>query len=378
MRVLFVVTGLGTGGAEMQLYRLLGGLGSSGLHAGVFVLGHHTALADDMRALGVPLQCGGLVGARDLPRALVRLTRFAKDFRPDIVQGWMYHGNVAAMLASRLCATGARLSWGIRQSLYDLAAEKPMTRRVIRGSAWMSRKPDAIVYNSYTARAQHEANGFCSVRARVIDNGFDVDHFRPDPEARTAVRRMLGLPVESRLVGLVARYHPMKNHRLFLEAAALLARARPDVHFLLVGKAVSPENPDLAPGLAAPALVGRVHCLGERKDVAWLTAALDLATSSSAWGEAFPNALGEAMSSGIPCVTTDVGDAARIVGESGIVVPVGNPGAMADAWATLLADEELRVKMGQRARERISRFFSLQAMVRGYQDLWETLQCVKT
>ncbi len=371
MRVLFISTGLATGGAEKQLMQLVGELMRRGVQASVIAL-RDGSVAEEIEALGVPVEIVGLSGVGDLPRALRTMIHVTGTFRSDVVQGWMYHGNLAASFARRWAAPMAKLAWGVRQSLYDLSREKPITRWVIRASARSSRKAHAIVYNSHTARAQHEALGFAPARARVIDNGFDTERFRPDSAARGAVRAMLGLDVSTPLIGLIARYHPMKGHEVFLQAAALLARRRQDVHFLLVGRDVTPANPALQVQLSAPVLARRVHCLGERSDIPSLTAALDIASSSS-WGEAFPNAVGEAMSCGVPVVATDVGDVRRIVGEAGIVVPVGDAERLAQAWDLLLANPERRKTMGEAGRRRVGERYSLAAMATRYLALYEEL-----
>lgn len=369
MRILFVITGLATGGAEQQLLRLVPRLAQDGFSVAVLALRGGDVEAA-LRVAGVPVVSLGLCHPQKAPVAMRALLREVRAFKPDVIQGWMYHGNLAATVACRLAMPRARLYWGIRQSLYDLAREKILTRWVIRFSAWSSRWPTAIIYNSHTARVQHERFGFCEKQGMVIDNGFDVETFSPQPLARAEVRRMLGLEPIAPLIGLIARYHPMKGHDVFLKAAVLLAGRRADVHFLLVGREVSPRNPALAAALQHPALAGRVHCLGERRDIARLTAALDIASSSS-WGEAFPNAIGEAMSCGIPCVATDVGDVARIIGDTGIVVPAGDANALAEAWSRLLdAPVETRQAMGEAARSRVRDNFSIESVADRYARLY--------
>lgn len=369
-RVLFITTGLATGGAERMLCRLLPGLVAGGLEVGVVSLRARGGVSGDIEAMGVPVWHLGLDSARDLPRAAIRLRGAARDFRPDVVQGWMYHGNLAAWLLRALWCRRARLCWSVRQSLPDLGLEKPGTRWVIRAGARVSAGVDAIVYNALLARQQHEAIGYASAPGRLIDNGFDIDVFRPDAGAAANVRRELGLMPSERLVGLIARFHAMKGHGVFLRAAASLAARVPDVHFLLAGQGVDAANPALAPWLVEPALLGRVHPLGERADVPALTCALDVATSASL-AEAFPNTLGEAMSCGVPCVATDVGDARRIVGDTGLIVPPGDPEALAGAWARLLAMPATDLAaLGAAARRRVRECFSLDHAVAGYRALY--------
>lgn len=370
IRVLFIVTGLGTGGAEKQLARLAPRLIDGGFAVSVIAL-RGGPVADELRGLGVPVTILGVSGFATAGRALGRLLRLTHSFDPDVIQGWMYHGNLAAALAHRLCARRARLYWGIRQSLYDISREKPLTRFLIRLGAKMSKGAKGIFYNSEVARVQHEAVGYAAARAQVIDNGFDTAIFRPDAEAHRAVRQELGVGMDTPLIGLIARFHAMKGHAVFLNAAARLARETGRVHFLLAGTGVDRDNPELCAWLRSPELAGRLHLLGERHDIPRLTAALDVASSSSSWGEAFPNALGEAMSCGVPCVATDVGDARRILGEAGIVVPAGDAEALARAWGRILAlSREARRQMGLAGRRRVEKCFSLERVAAQYAEVY--------
>lgn len=369
-KVLFVTTGLATGGAEKMLAKLLSRLHGRAIDAGVVSLMGRGAVSTEIEALGVPVWHLGLDAPWRLPMASVELARIVRRFGPGVIQGWMYHGNLAAFLACVVAPASPRLCWGIRQSLYDLAREKPGTRVMIRLGAHLSSRAEAIVYNSEAARRQHESFGYAASRALVIDNGFDSNRFHPDTDACRAVRGELGLAPETIIVGLIARYHPMKGHKIFLQAASMLAERMSSVHFLLVGRGVVAENSSLAPWFSLPVLQGRVHLLGERQDIPRITAALDIASSSS-WGEAFPNAVGEAMACGVPVVATDVGDVRRIVGEAGLVVPVGDAEALASAWKCLLEDKAARRRMGEIGRQRVIDEFSIDAAAQCYAELYE-------
>ncbi len=354
----------------MQLANLLSRLHGRSIDASVISLTSVGPVSPLIEELGVPIWHLGIEKATRLPAAVARLISISRAVRPHAVQGWMYHGNLAATWArggSRGCP---HLFWGIRQSLSDIANENPLSRQVIRLSARLSSQPDAIVYNSHSSRAQHEKFGFSSKDARIIDNGFDTNRFRPNPAVRRAVRQELGLAPDTLLIGLIARFHPMKRHTVFLEAAALLAARRPEIHFLLVGREVTADNPFFSPWLDTVALHGRLHLLGERVDLPQLTASLDIASSSSGWGEGFSNALGEAMCCGVPCVATDVGDARRIVGTGGVIVDNGDTRALADAWEGLLdLPSTARDAIGAQARERMRSSFSLEAVADSYATL---------
>jgi len=207
----------------------------------------------------------------------------------------------------------------------------------------------------------------------VIPNGFDLTAFSPDPTARLAVREEFGLAADTMLIGHVARHHPMKGHANLLKAASLVVVRYPDARFLLVGLNVSKDNLELMAEIDGLKLRKNIVLAGERKDVPHLVAAMDLAVSASEWGEGFPNVVGEAMAAGVPCVVTDVGDSASIVGDCGLVVPPGNAEALAAAICELLASEpERRQQMGRDARARVCEKFSIERVGRMYLDLYQS------
>jgi Glycosyltransferase len=372
--VLHVITGLETGGAEMMLYKVLATMRGGAFTGGVVSLLGGGTIRPRVERLGVPVDSLAMDRGTPSVAALFRLRRLMGGMRPDLVQGWMYHGNLAAMLAPGMGGRRVPVVWNVRQTLYDPDKESRLTRWVIRANAWLSSRASVIVYNSRTSAKQHEAFGFDPSRTLIIPNGFDTGVFHPDAAARAAVRHELGVGDEEFLFGLVGRYHPMKDHRTFLDAAAILCRERAGVRFLLVGTNVDEANPELRGMIAERGLDPHVILLGERHDTPRLTTALDVATSSSAWGEGFANVVGEAMSCGVPCVVTDIGDSAWIVGDTGLVVGPRDPAALATAWAKLadLGREQLAA-LGARARERVVTQFALGPVVQQYEDLYERL-----
>ncbi|HVX40282.1 MAG TPA: glycosyltransferase [Gemmatimonadaceae bacterium] len=366
LRVCHVITGLETGGAEMMLAKLCERLDRQRVESSVISLRSGGALASRIREAGVqvtelgfsPGSLRGLLGVGALRRALASV-------HPHVVQSWMYHANVAASVVSGRTP----LLWNIRQTLYDLNREKPLTRATIRSSAILSSRPHVIVYNSALSARQHAALGIRPDKTRVIANGFDVERFRPDPAARASVREELGLDRDALLVGLVARLHPMKNHALFLRAAAAVAARVPNAHFVLVGDgAMTPQ----LESLSGTPLPDRVHALGRRADLERLTSALDIACSTSSWGEGFSNALGEALACGVPVVSTDVGDAREIVGPCGAIVPPDDVAAFAAALVALLRDTESRRRLGDAARTRLVDRYSIAAIAEEYTTLYES------
>lgn len=372
MRILYVVSGLSTGGAELMLFKLLSTLDRARFQAYVVTLRDKGVVGPKIEALGVPVYELGIAGLWSLPRAVWRSFRIIRQSRPMLIQGWMYHGNLVASLLGCLVSNRVPVLWNIRQSLSDLDAEKRLTALVIRTGAGLSGSATRIMYNSHKAARQHEHLGYSGNKAVIIPNGFNTAIFRPNPIAAMALRRELGVGSKVPLIGLVARYHPMKDHENFLRAAALLLQKHPAIRFVMVGRDVVPDNPNLANLIKGLALEGYVYLLGERVDMPEVTAALDVAVNASLRGEAFPNAVGEAMACGIPCVVTDVGDSAWIVGQTGRVVPPCDASAMAAVIGELLCGgAEYRLGLGQAARFRINELFFLEHVVAQYVALYE-------
>jgi glycosyltransferase involved in cell wall biosynthesis len=374
IRVCHIISGLGTGGAEMMLYNLVGRMDRTRFAPSVVSLIDTGTVGERIGCAGVPVRALGMKRGVPSPSGLFNLKKALRELRPDVIQGWMYHGNLAATLGAALAGGTVPVVWGVHHSLYDIARERPLTRTVIRLCARLSHRPAATVYVSRLSAAQHAEFGFRDKHREIIPNGFDGERFRPDPERRSAIRRGLGVGDGQILIGLIARYHPMKDHGNFLRAAARLAGTRPEARFLLAGTGVDTRNEELTGMIESLGLAGRADLLGERGDVADLMAALDILCMSSSHGEAFPMVVGEAMASGLPCAVTDVGDVGWLVGETGRVVPPRNVDILAAALGELvgLGSEGRRI-LGMAARRRIRDEFSLERSLEAYQTLYEQL-----
>lgn len=340
----------------------------------VVSLTDNLVIAPRIAALGVPVHSLDLSKARPSLSAIWKARAIVSSFAPDLVQGWMYHGNVAASLSSAFLRKRAPVAWNIRASVKDETSVSWKQRALACFVAKLSTHPYSIIYNSEVSSHQHEALGYRSAGRVVIPNGFDCLVFRPSDEMRRDVRKDLQIPVDATLVGLIARYHPMKGHANFIKAAATVARRHPGVRFVFAGLGLTWDNVVLKNILSEQGLQDRVYLLGDRTDIPRLTAALDIACSSSTWGEGFSNAIGEAMACGVPCVVTDVGDSGRIVGDTGIVVPPDDPAAFTFGLERLIsAGVEGRKALGDSARRRVEREYSLPAVARIYSDLYERI-----
>jgi len=373
MKVVHVITALKAGGAEVMLLRLLQQLRGTGYDPYVVGLAGPGEVSDQISALGVPVTAlGGRRGVPD-PSAVVNVARILRRVRPDVVQTWMYHSDLVGGLAARV-AGNPRVAWGLHHSNLSPEFNKRSTLMTVRACAHLSsRLPSAIVCCAESTRRLHAEFGYDDAKMLVIPNGFDLDAFRPDPAARLTIRQELGLPDSALLMGMLARFHPYKDHRTFVRAAGLLRARHDDVRFVLCGSNLTWENAELVKWIDEAGVRDRMFLLGRRRDVRVIQASLDVACLSSSC-EAMPLSVGEAMASGVPCAVTDVGDAALLVGDTGRTAPPGDPAALADSCFSLLSlrpDE--RVRLGAEARRRIEERYSLPLIARRYADLHERL-----
>jgi glycosyltransferase involved in cell wall biosynthesis len=357
---LHVISGLEIGGAEGMLSALATASGQDLEH---HVVSLKTAgfYGGVLREAAIGVDELALTPRRPDPRALWRLARVIRELRPDLVQGWLYHGDLAALLGLALSGRRrtTRLAWSLRCSNLDMAAYGRGLRLVLAACVHLSSRPDIIIANSHAGLAAHLARGYRPRQTAVIHNGIEIERFAPDPGRRAEIRRTLGIGDQARVIAHVARRDPMKDHGTLLAALDLLA----DVHCLAIGAGTEslPERPYL-------------HRLGRRDDISRLLPAADLIVSSSAYGEGFSNALAEGMASGLPAVATDVGDAREIVGDTGLIVATRAPDQLAAGIRSLFGeDHTARCDRRQRSRRRIEEHFSLARAVMEFATTYQAL-----
>ena len=361
--ILHLITGLETGGAEGMLARLVTRTDRSRFRSVVVSMTGMGTVGPIIAGAGVPVEVLGIRRGMIDPRGVTRLIRLLRRYRPDIVQTWLYHADLLGLIADRL-GYAPRLAWNIRCS--DMAG--PGIVRAILGR--FSALPETVIINSHVARRFHEGVGYHPRRWDHIPNGYDTTLLRPDEAAGLRMRAALGIDASATVIGLPARYHPMKDHATFLAAAGRQATA-PDIVFMLLGAGIDPANRDLMRAIEAHRLMPRLRLLGERADMNAVYPALDIATLSSAFGEGFPNVLAEAMACGVPCVATDSGDAAEILDDTGIIVPPRDPQALAAGWQRMIAlGREGRRALGLRARARIVENYDLDQVVSRFEALY--------
>lgn len=366
-RILFICTNLSLGGAQTILYNLIAKLDRRVYQPEVLSLMGNTAYSQKFEAINVKTHQlsmqRGLIKLKD-----IRIFRnIVKSISPSIIQGWMYHGNLAASYAGYMLKVP--YIWGIHHSLDSLSEEKFSTRILIRISAYLSSKADSIVYVSETSLAQHTSAGYSKPNSLVIPNGFDTELFIPNSNT-DEIKRKLNISENSKVIGMLARYHPVKDHKTMLEAAAIVVKDIPQTVFILCGSNIDTNNTQLTDIIKNLNLCGRVFLLGAREDIPKIISAFDILTLTSV-SEAFPMVLGEAMSAGIPCVSTDVGDSRQIIGDCGLVVPRRNPEKLAEAWQSILRLERHDYKrLSKHSRRRIIELYSMKNTVKKYENLY--------
>lgn len=361
--ILHVITDLDRGGAETVLYRFLIKTTTDVQQRHVVVsLRDRGFFGDKLEAAGILVHTLDMKGGLDLPGAFIKLATLMRRIRPDVVQTWLYHADLLGGLAAQFCGRPPVI-WGVHT--VHLAPGSSSLTKIIRRlcaltSNWL---PSNIVCVARAAIESHVALGYHRGRMQVVHNGFDLpDTQVPLPESRT-LRSSLGFQDHHQVIGCIGRFHLDKDYPTFLRAAIMLKERQPEVRFLLVGKGLSASNEMLQSWILEASLQDHVVALGERNDILTCLLAMDVFCLPSQT-EAFPLVLGEAMAAARPVVTTDVGDAAFLVGDTGFVVPVRDPEQLCNALQQMLRHSPTeRLALGIAARGRIEREFSLQSMV---------------
>jgi glycosyltransferase involved in cell wall biosynthesis len=372
-KVVHIIVGLGVGGAETQLRRLIQvNLFSRNNYKHIVIslteLGVH---GEALRAQGVEVHALGLRGPLALLLGFFRLMALLRHIQPCIVQTWMVHSDLLGGLAARI--VGVRhVIWGVRTT--DYSVESRSTRLV----RWLcarlsSRIPDKIVCAAQAALLASNQARYDTRKLMVIPNGFDVVGLRARRGSGAVIRQQCGFDASHVVVGCLGRYNPAKDHANFVRAAGLLVARFAKCRFLMVGRDVHCSNAVLMAQIQATGFADRFVLLGERADPESCLDAMDVFALSSCT-EGFPNVLGEAMAMGVPCVCTNVGDAAVLLGDAGPVVPARNAEALAEAMAHWVQmPQSVRQALGRKGQERVQSQFTMDAAARRFNDLYKEL-----
>lgn len=373
IKVIHIITGLGDGGAEGVLYRLCS-FGNEHHHI-VITLGDLGKYGSALISKGITVYCLDMPPGRLTLSGLLRLFRILRQEQPHILQTWLYHSDLIGGLVGRLAGV-TRIVWGIRHGNLTPGTVKRSTIWVARICAVLSSYvPSLIICCSEQARAMHVKMGYAKEKIKTIPNGFNLTQLFHDVNLGLNIRANLNIASDKFLIGMVARFDPQKDHANIIEALGILRNRNLNFHCLLVGGGITADNINLRNQIARFKLGNHISLLGKRNDITGIMNSLDLHVLSSL-GEAFPNVLAEAMACGTPCVTTDVGDASYIIGDTGWLVPPRAPIRLANAieLAMVARKDPLTWSTRQQAaRQRVVDNFSIEKMTSSYAAIWQSL-----
>jgi glycosyltransferase involved in cell wall biosynthesis len=372
-RIVILARSLEVGGAETQLVALAKGLAVTNREVTVACLYAHGPLLEGLTKAGIHVLPLEKKGRWDIFTFLFRASHTLQALKPDILHSFLTPPNILSALI-RYSLRPCKIVWGVRASDMDLSNYDWTWRLTYRIEGVLSRLPDCIVANADAGRDHAIKQGFAAASMTVIPNGIDTGLYVKSKETGNKLREELGIENDAPLIGIIARLDPMKDHETFLNAARLLVDQIPNARFLSVGGGPPGKVSALKEMCRKLDLQDNVVWAGERRDLPAIYSALDITTLTSAYGEGFPNTLGEAMSCSVPCVSTDVGDTAKVIGRTGIVVPRGDAAEIAQGWTRLLAEPAAeREQRRLLSRQRIVQHFSLEALVNAHIHLYEKL-----
>ena len=361
VRIAFCITDLDSGGAERALVQLVTGLDRSRWEPRLFCLSGEGILAEELFRADVPVACLGAKSSRN-PWVIFRLARALRDFRPALLQTYLYHANIAGRFAGRLARVPVIVS-GIR-----------VAERRSRFRLWFDRVTRGMVdhhvcVSEAVATFSRQHSRLSGENITVIPNGVDAELFAgAEPIDLTE----FGIPQEAQTLLFVGRLDPQKDPFVLLQAMELLTRSQPELHLLFVGD--GPLQEDLMLQVVDRELNRQIHFAGRRDDVANLMKACDLFVLPSRW-EGMPNVVLEAMAAGLPIVATEVEGTTELLAENqtGLLVPPKSPSALAEAVGALLRDPKQAQGMGNRAQQLVVKCFTWNNVIERYDELYCSL-----
>ena len=369
--ILHIIVGLDIGGAELVLQRLVNAHRNNSDYRHIVIsLTGIGAMGRQLQSTGVDVYTMGIQSPLQFFNIFWKLVSIIRNIEPNIIQTWMYHGDFLGGLAARV-AKNKNVVWGVRAT-ETTGNGKLQIALIKRASAWLSYLvPHTIVCAAEAAKLAHIKIGYDGKRMVVIPNGFDLTKLVSTPADRDNLMVELGISRDTVVFGFIGRFHNDKDQANFIGAAAIVASKAPDARFLLVGRNLDSKNAELTKWLDATGFQDRFHLLGERTDVPVCLAAMNIFCLSSRT-EGFPNVVGEAMAMSLPCVVTDVGDAAMLVADTGVVVPKEDASALANGMLQLLEMSPIeRKNMGRRARARIEAEFTMDRTRERFEALYQ-------
>lgn len=362
------------GGAERQLVELARGLKRKGSNVVVIVFYPGGPLSASLIEAGITIMPLDKQGRWDVLPFFLRFLHVLRAHRPQVLYAFLGIPCILSVFVKKL-VPNLKIIWGVRASNVDLSQYGWLPRYAYRLECALSVFADLIISNSQAGKKHAISSGFPDQKVVVVPNGIDIDKFKPCRSDGERLRKEWGVTPTGKLVGLVARLDPIKDHSTFINAAKILTTIREDVWFVCVGDGPLEYRQRLVELSHKVGLEERIVWAGEQKDMQAVYNALDVTVLSSK-SEGFPNVIAEAMACGVPCVVTDVGDAAWIIGDTGIVVPPQNPAALADGLQEVLTrlEDWRKENIKENVRLRICDHFGLDVMVDRTADVLAGLQ----
>jgi len=368
--IIHLITGVNAGGAQMMLAKLLTTIDSKKFSNHVISLTSLGPVGDIINRSGIPTYALGMQAGLFNLKGFYTLWRLMREIKPSIMQTWLYHSDLVGLVFGKLSGV-SKICWNIRCTNMEMEKYPLSSQLALRLCSHLSPMPSCIVCNSNEAISYHKKLGYRNRNWRFIPNGFDLEKFKPDVSLRKRKRQELGLNEDAICIGRIARFDPMKDFQSLIMSALQIKKRNSNVSFVLCGANVDWQNEKLANMITEYGLTDKFVLLGQRNDISEIMCCLDIMVSSSAFGESFPNVIGEAMACGLPCVATDVGECANIIDGTGLVVPPKNPTALSDAVNKLIdSGFEKRRELGFKAANRIREFYSIDKIVTEYEKLY--------
>ncbi|PCI29376.1 MAG: hypothetical protein COB67_04275 [SAR324 cluster bacterium] len=368
-KIVHIIAGLNPGGAEMMLTKLTQSVAKEQFHFHIISLSDEGELGPLLKEAGAEVHTLGMSSRSFHFRDFWKLVKLLRQLKPNLIQSWMYHADLINSLASYFLQK-TPVIWGLRQSLLTPGFLKPKTRFLAKVCAKLSGTPANIICCSESTLKAHVEFGYRSKNMIVIPNGFDLNQFKPDQGSRKKIRTELNIAEGDILFGMVSRFDRYKDHENLIRASKRVIEIYPNAYFLLCGTDISPQNKILVKWLNQSNVRDNFFLLDQRSDIPRITAALDFSVLCS-HSEGFPNVVGEAMACAVPCIVTDVGDSANIVGDTGIVVPPKEKALMTNALLEMASlTKEQKLILGTRARKRIEQLYSLSVITEKYESTY--------